>query len=112
MSEVKSLAVIDGKTLLSLDVEPPKFIIDRFLPTGLHMLAGSPKIDKSRLALWLCQQVQKAKLCGTLKHGRAARCTSLWRTRLSVCISGCPASRRTARDRANSPPAPTACPVP
>ena len=55
--EQRKLAVIDGKALLSLDVEPPKFIISRFLPTGLHMLAGSPKIGKSWLALWLCHQV-------------------------------------------------------
>ena len=59
MSEITPLAVIDGKALLSLDVEPPKFIINRFLPTGLHMLAGSPKIGKSWLALWLCHQVSK-----------------------------------------------------
>lgn len=61
MSEVQSLSIIDGKTLLSLDVEPLKFIINRFLPTGLHMLAGSPKIGKSWLALWLCQQVSKGE---------------------------------------------------
>ena len=61
MPEVKSLSVIDGKTLLSLDVEPPKYIISRFLPAGLHMLAGSPKIGKSWLALWLCQQVSKGE---------------------------------------------------
>jgi len=61
MSETKPLAVMDGKTLLSLDVEPPKFIISRFLPAGLHMLAGSPKIGKSWLALWLCHQVSKGE---------------------------------------------------
>jgi len=60
MQEQK-LTVIDGKTLLSLEVDPPKFIISRFLPAGLHMLAGSPKIGKSWLALWLCQQVSKGE---------------------------------------------------
>ena len=44
MKETKGLTVIDGKALLSLDVEPPRFIISRLLPAGLHMLAGSPKI--------------------------------------------------------------------
>ena len=58
MQEPK-LTVIDGKALLSLEVDPPKFIISRFLPAGLHMLAGSPKIGKSWLALWLCHQVSK-----------------------------------------------------
>jgi hypothetical protein len=40
-------------------VDPPKFIISRFLPAGLHLLAGSPKIDKSWLALWLYHQVSR-----------------------------------------------------
>ena len=35
MPEVKPLAVIDGKDLLALDVEPPKLIISQILPTGL-----------------------------------------------------------------------------
>jgi len=39
MQETKPLTIMDGKTLLSLDVEPPKFIISGFLPIGLHMLA-------------------------------------------------------------------------
>lgn len=58
MQEQK-LSVIDGKALLSLEVDPPKFIVSRFLPVGLHMLAGSPKIGKSWLALWLCHQVSR-----------------------------------------------------
>ncbi len=61
MPEVKSLTVIDGKTLMALDCEPPKFIISRILPTGLSILSGSPKVGKSWLALWLCQQVSKGK---------------------------------------------------
>jgi hypothetical protein len=35
MLEVKPLAVIDGKNLSALDVNPSKFIISRILPTGL-----------------------------------------------------------------------------
>jgi len=74
MQEIKELSVIDGKSLLALDVEPTKFIISRLMPTGLHMLAGSPKIGKSWLALWLCNQISNgAKVwefdtlkCGTL----------------------------------------------
>ena len=74
MPETKALTVIDGKTLLSLEVDPQKFIINRFLPVGVHILAGSPKIGKSWLALWLCQQVSKGEpvwefdtlQCGTL----------------------------------------------
>ena len=55
--ELTPLSVVDGKSLLSMEVEPLKFIISRFMPTGLHMLAGSPKVGKSWLALWLCHQV-------------------------------------------------------
>lgn len=58
---VKDLEVVDGKTLLSMEIEPPKFIISRILPTGLHLLAGSPKIGKSWLSLWLCNQVSKGQ---------------------------------------------------
>ena len=72
MSE--SLSVIDGASLLSLDIEPPRFIVAKLIPAGLHLLAGSPKIGKSWLALWLCHQIsvgQKiwefdTQKCGTL----------------------------------------------
>jgi len=57
--QAKPLETLTGKELLALDVEPPKFIVSRFLPAGLHMLAGSPKIGKSWLALWLCHQVSR-----------------------------------------------------
>ena len=74
MPETRPLTIIDGKALLSLDVQPPRFVISRLLPAGLHMLAGSPKIGKSWLALWICQQVSKGepvwdfetKRCGAL----------------------------------------------
>ena len=66
--------VIDGESLLALDVEPPRFIVAKLIPTGLHLLAGSPKIGKSWLALWLCHQVSTGQKvwefdtqkCGTL----------------------------------------------
>jgi len=57
--QAKPLEILTGKALLALDVEPPKFIVSRFLPAGLHLLAGSPKIGKSWLALWLCHQVSR-----------------------------------------------------
>jgi RecA-family ATPase len=70
----KTLTVIDGASLLALDVEPPRFIVARLVPAGLHLLAGSPKIGKSWLALWLCNQVScggkvwefDKQKCGTL----------------------------------------------
>lgn len=74
MNEIKQLSIIDGKSLLALEVEPPKFIIASFMPIGLHILSGSAKIGKSWLALWLCQQVStggkvwefETLCCGTL----------------------------------------------
>ena len=51
------LQTIDADTLLSTTLPPTRFIIDRLLPQGLHILAGAPKVGKSWLALWLCLQV-------------------------------------------------------
>ena len=70
----KHLSIIDGKSLLALEVEPPKFIVAGVMPTGLHILAGSAKIGKSWLSLWLCNQVScglpvwefETLKCGTL----------------------------------------------
>jgi len=74
MQEIKPLSVIDGKSLLALDIEPPKFIIARFMPVGLHIISGSAKVGKSWLSLWLCQQISTGEKvwefetlkCGTL----------------------------------------------
>ncbi len=74
MNEVKPLSIIDGKSLLALDIEPPKFIIAGLMPAGLHILSGSAKIGKSWLSLWLCQQISSGQpvwefetlKCGTL----------------------------------------------
>ncbi|MCL2427371.1 MAG: helicase RepA family protein [Oscillospiraceae bacterium] len=72
--KTKPLAVIDGKSLLALEVDPPKFIISSLMPVGLHILSGSAKIGKSWLSLWLCQQISnglpvwefETLKCGTL----------------------------------------------
>ena len=53
----QQLQTIDADTLLSTTLPPTRFIIDRLLPQGLHILAGAPKVGKSWLALWLCLQV-------------------------------------------------------
>ena len=57
MTSRKTLSTIDADTLLSTTLPPTRFIIDRLLPQGLHILAGAPKVGKSWLALWLCLQV-------------------------------------------------------
>ena len=54
---INSLEIIDGKTLLEKDLPPIRFVIDKILPQGLFILAGSPKIGKSWLSLDFCQTV-------------------------------------------------------
>lgn len=57
----EKLKTIDGETLLSTAMKPIDFVIENIIPEGLHILAGSPKIGKSWLALWLCIQVSKGE---------------------------------------------------
>lgn len=55
------LHTIDGATLMSRPLHPPNFIVNSLLSQGLHILAGSPKVGKSWLALWLSVTVAKGK---------------------------------------------------
>lgn len=59
---MKQLQTIDADTLLSTPLPVTKFIVERLLPEGLHILAGSPKVGKSWLALWICLQAPKGEL--------------------------------------------------
>ena len=56
-----SLNTIDGETLLSLPLQPMNFVVDTLISQGLHILAGSPKVGKSWLALWLALTVAKGE---------------------------------------------------
>lgn len=58
---MKQLQTIDADTLLSTPLPVTKFIVEGLLPEGLHILAGSPKVGKSWLALWICLQVSKGE---------------------------------------------------
>ena len=51
------LDTIDGATLMAQPLVPIPYIVHSIIPTGLHILSGAPKIGKSFLVLWLCQQV-------------------------------------------------------
>jgi len=53
----KALNTIDGNTLMAQEFEPLGFAVDKILPHGLFILAGSPKVGKSWLSLDLCQTV-------------------------------------------------------
>ncbi len=73
MTQGKHLNTIDGATLMSQPLRPPNFIVDPLLSQGLHILAGSPKVGKSWLALWLAVTVAKGEpIWGmTVKPGSA-----------------------------------------
>jgi RecA-family ATPase len=50
-NDLKTLSVIDGNTLMAQPFEPLRFTVERILPHGLFIMAGSPKIGKSWLSL-------------------------------------------------------------
>ena len=56
-----SLKTINGETLMSKPLQPMNFVVDTLLSQGLHILAGSPKVGKSWLALWLAVTVAKGE---------------------------------------------------
>ena len=64
MSKTKRLQTIDGESLMSLPLTPLNFVLDTLLSQGLHILAGSPKVGKSWLALWLAVMVYKSSRIG------------------------------------------------
>lgn len=61
MNKPKRLQTIDGESLMSLPLQPLNFVVDSLLSQGLHILAGSPKVGKSWLALWLSVMVAKGE---------------------------------------------------
>ena len=61
MKKENRLLTIDGKTLMSQPLTPLNFVVDTLLSQGLHILAGSPKVGKSWLALWLAVTVAKGE---------------------------------------------------
>ena len=61
MKSVNRLHTVDGETLMSQPLTPRNFVVDTLLSQGLHILAGSPKVGKSWLALWLAVTVAKGE---------------------------------------------------
>ena len=61
MKKKNRLLTIDGETLMSQPLTPLNFVVDDLLSQGLHILAGSPKVGKSWLALWLAVTVAKGE---------------------------------------------------
>ena len=58
---IPPLRTVDGAALMSQPLRPPNFVVDTLLAQGLHLLAGSPKVGKSWLALWLAVTVAKGE---------------------------------------------------
>ena len=58
---LSSLNTIDGETLMNRPLQPLSFVVDTLISQGLHILAGSPKVGKSWLALWLAVTVAKGE---------------------------------------------------
>ena len=50
-AEPKVFEILDGNTLMAQEYEPLQFAVDKILPHGLFILAGSGKIGKSWLSL-------------------------------------------------------------
>ena len=61
MKKENRLLTIDGETLMSQPLAPLNFVVDTLISQGLHILAGSPKVGKSWLALWLAVTVAKGE---------------------------------------------------
>lgn len=60
-SNIWQLHTVDGETLMSQPLRPPNFVVNGLLSKGLHILAGSPKVGKSWLVLWLAVTVAKGE---------------------------------------------------
>ena len=58
---ISQLRTVYGETLMSQPLRPPDFVVSGLLSKGLHILAGSPKVGKSWLALWLAVTVAKGE---------------------------------------------------
>ncbi len=54
---VSPLTTLDGNTLMSHEYDPLQFSIEKILPHGVFILAGSGKIGKSWLSLDMCTAV-------------------------------------------------------
>ena len=58
---MQQLKTIDGATLMTQPFVPLPFVVDTLISQGLHILAGSPKVGKSWLALWLSVRIAQGE---------------------------------------------------
>ena len=59
MDHATKLQVIDGETLMDMELVAPKFCVQGLLTQGLCILGSAPKIGKSWLMLDLCVRIAK-----------------------------------------------------
>ena len=59
--EENKLSVIDGESLMELELSAPQFCIRSLLPQGLCILGGAPKIGKSWLVLDWCVRIARGE---------------------------------------------------
>jgi len=72
--KITSLDVISADELMDKQFESIGYLIDGFMGRGVYLLAGSPKIGKSWLVLWLAHRISlgediwgfKTRQCGVL----------------------------------------------
>lgn len=72
---MKKFNTITGEELLSKEVREIPFIVKDLIPIGLTLLAGSAKVGKSWLALWLSIAVAKGEAVWGYE---STRCTTLY----------------------------------
>lgn len=53
----EKIQIINSQSLMEMELTPTRFIVERLIPQGIHILAGAPKIGKSWLLLHLCLKV-------------------------------------------------------
>jgi hypothetical protein len=57
----EKIKTINGKELMQMEFSPIRFIAEDFIPQGLHIFAGMPKVGKSWLLLLLCLKVAQGE---------------------------------------------------
>lgn len=57
----EKLNVIDGETLMDLNLPPTPFCVQTLLPQGVTILGRAPKVGKSWLVLDLCVRIAKGE---------------------------------------------------
>ena len=106
MKKENRLLTIDGETLMSQPLTPLNFVVDTLLSQGLHILAGSPKVGKSWLALWLAVTVARTTLYLCLEDSTLRIQNRLfrrdWQRTHPPALTSQPRAASSARDWENS----------